>query len=1125
MASRHWLSLPIANYRIRGKSLKNVMNSVRLLALVLGCFAGAAAHAQTASITPVTWNVVGLDSNNVAVGPNVFPVGVRVCNTGTTLLAGYRTRFVWDTKNTYITKTSPEYLNVPNLAAGACQDMFNEVAITRDPAAYNQTARYHIDLLNAGGTIVQSTPVPREIYVERLISQNRNSVDAIRVNGTTVTLGSGSYAVNEGQTYTIEMLAHTATQGYEQLEQFLGLSSDLFTIKSVKSTYSAAAGTDFLATTKVYANGCGWVNDPTDVIDPSYRQCTGTGKYGGTTTVTYVVQVNSGAAALRPAGEKVQGVLYDFSGSSYHYNSDFSDGITFNFTTAPPASEVDLAMSKVGALASPGNGTFTLSVTNTSAIAATGVVVTDAVPNGYNIKNNQPVAPAGTSVAFVRTNPEGVTWTIGNLAAGQTISYAFDVQTVNGQTDYVNQACVTGTQTDPNAGNNCAKAQVPVAESDLAVTKTAGFTAPLKIGDPVTFTVSVVNLGSAVATGVVVTDTVPAGYSVTNATCASGWTLNSAAAPTYTCTASSTLPVGTVLVPVLTLTTTALAPVDPTLLTGYMNVASVTSTSNDPNPANNTASASQSPTFLTVAKTSDANSYTGPANTGTYTLTITKNGTYADLGTISVADVLPLDVTATSVSGTGWTCSALPSLSCIRSDDILAGPPTLPATYPPISIDVSFSGPSNPALVNRASVVAEKSGVVTSFDESSKTVAWTSASTYYTVDATSSLPAGGGANCTPDNVVSGGSSICTAAPATGYQFSGWAGACAAELSTTCSLSNVTSNLSSVANFQLLTYTVDATVSGAGGSATCSVSPISHGGTSACTATPSAGYRFAGWTGACAGATAACSLTGITENKVSVATFALIPSYTVSASTTGNGTATCTPTTVSDGGSSTCTATPASGYRFSSWSGACAGSTANCSLTAITENKTSVATFTPIPTYTVTASTTGNGTATCMPSPVTEGGSATCTATPSNDSTFGSWTGACAGQGATCTLSNVNTNLTSVAVFTLVPTFTVTVTTSGNGSATCTPSTVAAGGSVTCTAVPATGGAFNGWTGACVGQGAVCTLANVTANLATVAAFQILQTNVQQIPTLSEWGMIVMAALMLLAAFITLRRSA
>lgn len=918
-----------------------------LAAFVLSLLFSGVAWAQTATLTPVTWNVVGLDSNDVSVGPNVFPVGARVCNTGTTVLSGYRTRFVWDTTNTYITRTSPEYLDVPTLAPGACQDMFNEVTVTRNSAAYNQAARYHIDLLNGGGAVVQTTPTPREILVERLISQNRNSVDAIRVNGNPVTLGSGAVSLNEGQTYTIELVGHTATQGYEQLEQFLNLSSALFNVKSVKSTYSAAAGTDPLATSKLYADGCGWVNDPTDLIDPTYRQCTGTGKYGGSTTVTYVVQVKAGAAAARPTGEPVNAVLYDFSGSSYHYNSDFAEGVTFNFTATAPPAEVDLAMAKVGALASPGNGTFTLSVTNTSAIAATGVVVTDTVPVGYNIKNpaSQPAAPAGTTRSFVTTNPESVTWTIGSLAAGQTISYTFEVQTVNGQTDYVNQACVAGNETDPNTGNNCAKASVPVAESDLAISKAASYTAPLKIGDTVTFTVSVVNLGSSVATGVVVSDTVPSGYAVTGASCAAGWTLNSSAAPTYTCTATANVAVGTTPVAVLTLQATALAPADPTVLSSYLNVASVSSTSFDPVASNNTASASQPPTFLTIAKTSDAPSYTAPTSTGTYTLTVTKNGSFVDLGTVTVSDVLPIGVTATAVSGTGWTCD-LPSLTCTRADDILAGPPALPVAYPAISIAVAFSGPSNPNLVNRASVTAERGGVVTSFDETSQSVAWTSGITYHTVDATSALPAGGSASCSPSSVASGSDSTCTAVPNTGYRFVGWTGACLGEASTSCVLTNVTGNLSSVAQFELLTYTVLASVSGGNGSAGCSISPVSHGGSSVCTAVPAAGYRLASWSGACAGSGATCSLTGITGNLASVATFEPIPTYTVGATANGDGSVVCNPAVVPEGGTSTCTATPGPNNTFTGWTGACAGSGAVCVLSGITANLLSIATFQP-----------------------------------------------------------------------------------------------------------------------------------------------------------------------------------
>src|SRR5678816_3685692 len=34
------------------------------------------------TVTPITWNMMGLDSNDVTKGPNVFPVGVRIANTG-----------------------------------------------------------------------------------------------------------------------------------------------------------------------------------------------------------------------------------------------------------------------------------------------------------------------------------------------------------------------------------------------------------------------------------------------------------------------------------------------------------------------------------------------------------------------------------------------------------------------------------------------------------------------------------------------------------------------------------------------------------------------------------------------------------------------------------------------------------------------------------------------------------------------------------------------------------------------------------------------------------------------------------------------------------------------------------
>ncbi|MBL0039342.1 MAG: hypothetical protein IPP36_13125 [Nitrosomonadales bacterium] len=66
------------------------------------------------------------------------------------------------------------------------------------------------------------------------------------------------------------------------------------------------------------------------------------------------------------------------------------------------------------------------------------------------------------------------------------------------------------------------------------------------------------------------------------------------------------------------------------------------------------------------------------------------------------------------------------------------------------------------------------------------------------------------------------------------------------------------------------------------------SSVLSGSSSVCTATPSTGYYFTGWTGACAAASTnlTCNLNNVTANQSSVATFALL-SYTVVA-TAGTG---------------------------------------------------------------------------------------------------------------------------------------------------------------------------------------------------------------------------------------------
>jgi len=239
-----------------------------LAAVAVIGFALLAASPATATLTvgPITWNVIGLDSNSPAAGPNHFPVGARVCSDVAT--SAVAVVWSWDSANANINLRpgSLSTITIPSIGAGACADAYFEVEVTQVPAAYDTTRRYHITATDLSGPA--SSPTPRELYVEHLISQNRNSTTGVKLNGVSVPPG-GSMNLVVGNTYTIELDGATATQGYEQLEEFVNFPNTIFQILSVSTTYSA--NTSIYVTSpndKLYADACLWENDPNS---PNYR--------------------------------------------------------------------------------------------------------------------------------------------------------------------------------------------------------------------------------------------------------------------------------------------------------------------------------------------------------------------------------------------------------------------------------------------------------------------------------------------------------------------------------------------------------------------------------------------------------------------------------------------------------------------------------------------------------------------------------------------------------------------------------------------------------------------------------------------------------------------------------------
>lgn len=303
------------------------------LALIAGLMVVRPLPAQgvvTLTSTPITWDVIGLDSNDeVNDGPNIFSAGTRICNTGDTTSSVVTATFSWDTANTYIdTQTgSPTVIalyDAPNhsWAPGDCNDFYFNIEVDRDSNAIGTAREYHITAVGDGGATA-TTPMPRQLYVDSLISQNRNSIASI----------TGPTAVSVGSVYQYTVTGSTSTD-YEELTTYLNFPNTIFRIISVDAQYITEGATN----DKIWADACGWDSNPLLVPPSTSSNCVGPtqygGKVGGSITTTFDVEILSAGTATMIA------LWYDGSGGSFHYNKDFNDGAPNTITvtaTAPTA--------------------------------------------------------------------------------------------------------------------------------------------------------------------------------------------------------------------------------------------------------------------------------------------------------------------------------------------------------------------------------------------------------------------------------------------------------------------------------------------------------------------------------------------------------------------------------------------------------------------------------------------------------------------------------------------------------------------------------------------------------------------------------------------------------------------
>jgi uncharacterized repeat protein (TIGR01451 family) len=321
----------------------------------------------------------------------------------------------------------------------------------------------------------------------------------------------------------------------------------------------------------------------------------------------------------------------------------------------------DLSINKTGpATAVAGTDiTYDLSITNGGPSTATGVVIEDVLPAGVSI-----LSVSGSNGATCNAGQPGdplvpTTCSFGNLASSAGRTMTIQVHILPDTLGVIhNDARVISEVFDTDLSDNLATVATNVTgEADLSITKTDS-PDPVIAGNPLTYTITVSNDGPSTAFDVTITDTIPAGTTFVSGEDGNGATVCALVQPgTVVCDLGTMNPGDTEVVFLTVLVSPSLDP--GTVLT---NTATVSSSTDDPDPSDNTASSDT--TVNTRAELwldKQATLRSGnPANLVTYTLIVhndsgcetdaqstpTPNcgaGGPSDARTVSVTDTLPLD--------------------------------------------------------------------------------------------------------------------------------------------------------------------------------------------------------------------------------------------------------------------------------------------------------------------------------------------------------------------------------------------------------------------------------------------------------------------------------------------------
>ncbi|MEO8504360.1 MAG: hypothetical protein ABI609_10730 [Acidobacteriota bacterium] len=363
------------------------------------------------------------------------------------------------------------------------------------------------------------------------------------------------------------------------------------------------------------------------------------------------------------------------------------------------------------------NGTATVGLTLNEQSGfedATGVTVSDALPAGLVVAtpSNATNGCGGTLTA----TPGATSFSLvgGTILTGKSCTITVEVTgTTPGQKDNTSSA---PSSTEGGTGGPSLVATLQVLPP---ATLAKAFGSPtIPVGGSTTLTFTVDNPGPSALIGFTFTDALPAGLSVATPNGLAGACLTAAGGVTNAAAVTATSGSTSVSMAALNLAAASSCQFSVTVQGDTFGVKNnnTSALTYDFDGGNfglialSSAGASAAVTVngpaLAIAKT-HAGAFQQGVTGEQYTITVSNVGTGATVGTVTVTDSLPAGLTATGMTGIGWTCSVPPSvpgpaaLGCTSIDAIVAS-----ASYPPITLTVTVDPAAPPTVTN----VAQASG-------------------------------------------------------------------------------------------------------------------------------------------------------------------------------------------------------------------------------------------------------------------------------------------------------------------------------------------------------------------------------------------------------------------------------